>query len=62
MKKDIIKLNKIISKLQREKEEYNLINESIPKSSSIKPIKSKKLNYKEKKSFQDQKAALKIKN
>ena len=49
MKKDINNLNKIISKLQREKEEKNLINETLPKSSSIKCIKSKIFNFKEKK-------------
>ena len=62
MKKDINNLNKIVSKLQREKEENNLIIESIPKSSSIKNIKPKIFNFKEKKEFPGQKDHIKNKN
>ena len=48
MKKDINNLNKIISKLHRNYQENNLMNELLPKSSSIKSFQPKKLYVKEK--------------
>ena len=58
MKKDINNLNKIISKLQREKHGNHLI----PKSSSIKNIKPKIFEFKEKKEFPKGKRLIQNKN